>query len=186
MIPVPAALPDAVAVWNTVLMSTTAGSTVAAIADACRAPPLYAEAGWVTATIGAVAERTVLVPAVAVFVRKKAAPITATRATVTLKARSRRHSRRWDLGGGAEPAARGSRDSRGGLLGVINPPWEPGNSLEKRSTSDIEATSEMPPPVRSRPADCIGSKMPNAGQVDLWVFCEGAGKAAAVELESAA
>jgi hypothetical protein len=34
MTPVPAAVPDPLAVWNTVLMSTTAGSTLAAIAEA--------------------------------------------------------------------------------------------------------------------------------------------------------
>jgi hypothetical protein len=34
MIPVPAAVPDPLAVWNTLLISTTAGSTVVAIAEA--------------------------------------------------------------------------------------------------------------------------------------------------------
>src|ERR1700674_2783993 len=123
-IPVPAAVPDALADWNTVLMSTTAGSTLAAMVEAWTPPPLSADAGCDTAAIGAVALSTVLLPALAVFDPSKRTltiPIKAT--TVAPMASLRGPRLGWIL-----------TVASGGRVGGVNAP----NSLAKRSESDIE------------------------------------------------
>src|ERR1700674_2135232 len=130
-IPVPAAVPDALADWNTVLMSTTAGSTLAAMVEAWTPPPLSADAGCDTAAIGAVALSTVLLPALAVFDpsnRTLTRPMKATSVAPMASLRGPRLG--WALAGGVTQC--------------------PPDSLEKRSESNIEinltnAASEREP-----------------------------------------